>query len=361
VKRLSRDEWRELEPMIDAVLDAPPDRRGAASLEPHDIDDERRAELARVADECEADLPLLRQPAAERFASLFDHVPMPEMLADRYRIREEIGRGGMAIVYTARDVKHGRDVAVKVLREEVAAALGRSRFLREIEIVAQLRHPNIVPLYDSGEADGLLYYVMPYEAGHSLRQRLTLGSPVPVEHAVAILRDVCDALAYAHGQGVVHRDIKPDNVLLSGRHALVSDFGIARAVTAATGQMTLTADGVLLGTPQYMAPEQVAGDANVDHRADIYSVGVLAYELLTGRPPFTGESPQAVLTAHLVQPPAPLSAYREDIPHALADVVLRCLAKQPAERWQTADELLGRLDPMTVRIHSGAFDAPSNR
>jgi serine/threonine protein kinase len=361
VKRLSRDEWRELEPLIDAVLDTPRDQHGAVSPELRDTDAERRAEFARVADECEADLPLLRQPASERFASLFDDVPMPEMLADRYRIREEIGRGGMAIVYAGRDVKHGRDVAVKVLREEVAAALGQSRFLREIEIVAQLRHPNIVPLYDSGEAGGLLYYVMPYEAGHSLRHRLSLGGPLPVDHAVAILRDVCDALAYAHAQGVVHRDIKPDNVLLSGRHALVSDFGIARAVTAAGGGMTLTADGVLLGTPQYMAPEQVAGEANVDHRADIYSVGVLAYELLTGRPPFAGDSPQAVLTAHLVQPPAPLSAHRADIPPALADIVMRCLAKQPAERWQTADELLRRLDPMAVRIHSGAFDTPSNQ
>jgi serine/threonine protein kinase len=194
-----------------------------------------------------------------------------------------------------------------VLREEVAAALGRARFLREIEIVAQLRHPNIVPLYDSGEAGELLYYVMPYEAGHSLRHRLVHGGAVPVDHVLVILRDVCDALAYAHSQGVIHRDIKPDNVLISGRHALVSDFGIARALTAATGPLTLTSDGVLLGTPQYMAPEQVAGDANVDHRADIYAVGVLAYELLTGRPPFVGDSPQAILTGHLVQTPTPRS------------------------------------------------------
>jgi len=361
MKRLSRDEWRELEPLIDAVLDAPGDRHAEIVARLSGADEERRVRVERVAAECDADLPLLRHSAAERFAALFDDVQMPEVLADRYRIREEIGRGGMAIVYAARDVKHGRDVAVKVLREEVAAALGRARFLREIEIVAQLRHPNIVPLYDSGEAGELLYYVMPYEAGHSLRHRLAHGGALPVDHVLVILRDVCDALAYAHAQGVIHRDIKPDNVLISGRHALVSDFGIARAVSTATGQLTLTSEGVLLGTPQYMAPEQVAGDANVDHRADIYAVGILAYELLTGQPPFVGDSPQAILTGHLVQAPTPLSAHRSDVPHALADIVMKCLAKPPADRWQTADELLGHLDPMTVGIHSGAFDAPASR
>ena len=360
MKRLSREEWRELEPLIDAVLDTPAEGQPEIVAQLSDGDEERRERVERVAAECEADLPLLRQPAAERFASLFD-VPVPEMLGGRYRIREELGRGGMAIVYTARDVKHGRDVAVKVLQEGVVAALGRERFLREIEIVAQLRHPNIVPLYDSGEADELLYYVMPYEAGHSLRHRLAHGGPVPVDQVLVILRDVCDALAYAHAQGVIHRDIKPDNVLLSGRHALVSDFGIARAVTAASGQLTLTMDGVLLGTPQYMAPEQIAGDTNVDHRADIYAVGVVAYELLTGRPPFVGDSPQAILTGHLVQTPAPLSAQRADVPPDLADIVMKCLAKRPADRWQTADELLSRLDPMTIGIRSGGFDAPAGR
>ena len=218
-----------------------------------------------------------------------------------------------------------------------------------------------MPLYDSGDADGLLYYVMPYEAGHSLRQRIARDGPLPVDHALVILRDVCDALAYAHARGVIHRDIKPDNVLLAGRHAMVTDFGIARALTAATGQITLTSDGMLIGTPAYMAPEQVAGETNLDHRADLYSVGVLAYELLTGTPPFVGDSPQAVLTAHLVQTPASLSTHRADVPQALADVVMRCLEKQPADRWQTADELLARLEPMAARVDSGAFEPPRNR
>jgi serine/threonine-protein kinase len=359
VKRISPNDWQRLEPLIDAVLDAPPERRRALLVELTNGDEERRADLERLVYECESDPPLLREPAAERFAGLFVGAPMPEILADRYRIQDEIGHGGMAVVYAARDVKHGRDVAVKVLREEVAVALGRARFLREIEIVAQLRHPHIVPLYDSGEANGLLYYVMPYEAGRSLRHRLARDGPLPIAQSLVVLRDVCDALAYAHGQRVVHRDIKPDNVLLSGRHAMVSDFGIARAVTAATGDATLTGAGTLLGTPPYMAPEQIAGEANVDHRADLYAVGVLAYEVLTGRPPFSGETAQEVLAAHLAQTPVHVSSVRADVPEALADAVMKCLAKRPADRWQTADELLGRLEPMTAEIHSGAFDRPA--
>ena len=342
------NDWRRLEPLIDAVLDAPADQRDAILGELSDGDDRRRAELAHMVADCEAEAPLLGQPAAERFGALFEERPMPELVADRYRIREELGRGGMATVYVARDVKHGRDVAVKVLRDEVAAALGRARFLREIEIVAQLRHPHIVPLYDSGEAGGLLYYVMPYEEGHSLRERLAREGPLSVANVLVVLRDICDALAYAHGHNVVHRDIKPDNVLLSGRHAMVSDFGIARAVTAMTGQIALTSDGMLLGTPAYMAPEQIAGDAEVDHRADLYAVGILAYELLAGRAPFVGETPQQLLTAHLVQSPSPLSAHRADVPAALEALVMKCLAKQPAERWQSADEMLAALEPLTV-------------
>jgi serine/threonine-protein kinase len=361
VKRISPNDWHELEPLIDAVLDTPPDRREEMVSELSAGDADRQAKLARVAEECDAELPLLGQSVAERFAALFADAPTPDVVAGRYRIREEIGRGGMAIVYAARDVKHDRDVAVKVLRQEVAAVLGPARFLREIAIIAQLRHPHIVPLYDSGESDGLLYYVMPFEAGHSLRHRLARDGPLPLDHVLVILRDVCDALAHAHAEGIVHRDIKPDNVLLSGRHAMVSDFGIARAVTAATAPITLTGDGTVIGTPAYMAPEQVGGDAHIDHRADIYSVGILAYELLTGRPPFSGDTPQAVLTAHLVGTPPPLSARRGDVPEALADVVMKCLAKQPADRWQTADALLARLEPMTALLRSGELEPPSHR
>ena len=209
-------------------------------------------------------------------------------LSDRYAIEHELGAGGMATVYLAEDLKHHRKVAVKVMRPELAAAIGVERFVREIEIAANLTHPHILMLIDSGEADGFLYYVLPYIDGESLRDKLVREGELPINDAVRVLRDVVDALAKAHSLGVIHRDIKPENVMLSGRHALVTDFGVAKAVTEATGSQQLTTAGVALGTPAYMAPEQAAADPHVDHRADIYAVGALAYELLAGRPPFTG-------------------------------------------------------------------------
>ena len=235
-------------------------------------------------------------------------------LANRYAIEHELGAGGMATVYLAEDLKHERKVAVKVLRPDLAAVLGVERFLREVRIEANLSHPHILPLYDSGEADGFLYYVMPYVDGESLRDKLSREGELPIAEAVRILREVADALSHAHEQGVVHRDIKPDNVMLSGRHAMVTDFGVAKAVSQATGREQLTTAGVAIGTAAYMAPEQAAADPNVDHRADIYAFGVLAYEMLTGRPPFTGTSPQMVLSpeehAQIEAPPTDnLEAY----------------------------------------------------
>jgi eukaryotic-like serine/threonine-protein kinase len=265
-------------------------------------------------------------------------------LADRYRVERELGQGGMATVYLAEDLKHHRRVALKVLRPELAATLGPDRFVREIEVAARLQHPHILPLHDSGEAGGFLYYVMPFVDGESLRRRLAGGSELPIHDAVRILSEVADALAYAHGHGVVHRDIKPDNVLLSGRHALVTDFGVAKAVSEATGRQQLTTAGIALGTPAYMAPEQAAADPAIDHRVDIYALGAMAYELLTGRPPFVGSSSQEVLAAHITQAPEPLSARRPGVPSALSDLIMRCLAKRPAERWQNADELASQLE-----------------
>ncbi|MEO8140945.1 MAG: protein kinase, partial [Gemmatimonadota bacterium] len=244
------------------------------------------------------------------------------------------------------DLKHARKVAVKVLRPELAASLGPDRFLREIKIAAQLQHPHILPLLDSGEADGFLYYVMPFIEGESLRERLTKKGELPVPEATRLLRDVADALSYAHSRGVVHRDIKPDNVMLSGRHALVMDFGVAKAVSEATGRQSLTTIGVALGTPAYMAPEQAAADPHVDHRADIYAVGVMGYELLTGQPPFTGLSPQQVLAAHVTEAPKPVTVHRPSTPPALAEIIMRCLAKRPADRWQSADEMVERLESL---------------
>ncbi|MCH7476367.1 MAG: protein kinase, partial [Gemmatimonadetes bacterium] len=274
-------------------------------------------------------------------------------LADRYAIEHEIGAGGMATVYLAEDLKHHRKVAVKVLRPELAAAIGPERFLREIEIAAQLHHPHILPLYDSGESQGFLYYVMPYEEGQSLRDRLAREGELPITEAVRILRDVVDALSSAHEHGVVHRDIKPDNVMLSGRHALVTDFGVAKAVSEATGREKLTTVGVALGTPAYMAPEQAAAAPNIDHRADIYAVGALAYELLTGRPPFTGNTPQMILAAHVTEAPEPVTDHRPAVPPVLAQLVMRCLEKKPADRWQTTEELLAQLEGLMTTPSGG--------
>ncbi|HSG78290.1 MAG TPA: protein kinase, partial [Acidimicrobiia bacterium] len=241
-----------------------------------------------------------------------------------------------------------RKVALKVLRPELAAALGPERFLREIEIAANLTHPHILPLHDSGEADGFLYYVMPYVEGQSLRDKLAKEGELPIGEAVRILRDVVDALTAAHAHGVVHRDIKPENVLLSGRHALVTDFGVAKAVSEATGRQQLTTAGVALGTPAYMAPEQAAADPHLDHRVDIYAVGAMAYELLTGRPVFMGTTAQQVLSAHVTEAPQPVTKHRDTVPPALEAVVMRCLEKKPADRFRTAEELLPQLEALAT-------------
>jgi serine/threonine-protein kinase len=249
----------------------------------------------------------------------------------------------MATVYLAQDLKHDRKVALKVLRPELAATLGSERFLQEIRIAPSLTHPHILPVHDSGETDGVLYYVMPFIDGESLRDRLVRELELSIPDAVSILRDVVDGLICSHGMGVVHRDIKPANILLNGRHAMIADFGVAKAVTEATGRNQLTTMGVALGTPSYMSPEQAAADENIDHRADIYAIGAVAYELLTGRPPFLASSPQAVLTAHVTKQPEPVSEHRASVPPALEAFVMRCLEKKPADRWQTAEEMLGQL------------------
>ena len=269
-------------------------------------------------------------------------------LAGHYQIERELGQGGMATVYLALDLKHHRKVAIKVLREDLAASMGSARFLREIEIAAQLQHPNILPLLDSGDANGFLYYVMPFVTGQSLRERIAREGELPVHEAVRLISEVVDALTHAHEHGVVHRDIKPDNVMISGRHALVADFGVAKAVTEATGRNTVTTLGVAVGTPAYMSPEQAAADPHIDHRSDIYAVGAMAYELLTGRPPFVGATPQQVLAAHVTEAPDAVGKRRPGIPAALEAVIMRCLAKRPADRWQTAGDLHAALEPLAT-------------
>jgi eukaryotic-like serine/threonine-protein kinase len=254
----------------------------------------------------------------------------------------------MSRVYLAEETRLGRQVVIKVLPPEMGAAVNIERFEREIQLAARLQHPHVVPLL-TAEADGdLLYYIMPYIAGESLRVKLAREGELPVAEATKILREVTDALAYAHKNGVVHRDIKPDNVLLSEGHAVVTDFGVAKAVSASSGKSSLTSLGVALGTPAYMAPEQAAADPHVDHRADIYAVGTLAYEMLTGRTPFTAPTPQALLAAHITQVAEPVTKHRAAVPAPLNALVMRCLEKRPADRWQTAGELVQQLEVLAT-------------
>src|SRR5919109_5656336 len=259
----------------------------------------------------------MMEPSSAPGLSLTDLLArLQAALADRYTIECELGRGGMATVYLAQDRKHHRPVAIKVLKPELAAALGPQRFLREIEIAAGLTHPHILPLHDSGEADGFLYYVMPYIEGESLRDRLNREKQLPLDDATRIAREVASALAYAHSRGVVHRDIKPENILLVAGQAVVSDFGIARGISAAGGER-LTATGVSVGTPVYMSPEQAAGGEPLDGRSDIYSLGCVLYEMLAGEPPFTGPTAESVLHQHLPADPPRVSTIRGAVPAPL--------------------------------------------
>ncbi len=258
-------------------------------------------------------------------------------LPDHYIIDRELGRGGMALVYLARDTRHERFVALKTLRPEIAMALGRERFLREIKLAAGLQHPNILPVYDSGDAGGTLYYVMPYVEGESLRDRLDREPQLPVDDALQIAKEVAEALAYAHSHDVVHRDIKPENIMLSGGHAIVTDFGIARAVSAAGGDK-LTQTGLAIGTPAYMPPEQASGSGHVDRRSDIYSLACVLYETLAGQPPFTGPTAQAIMARHSLDAVPRLKIVRDAIPDELEVVIERALEKVPADRYQTSGE-----------------------
>ncbi|HUQ84079.1 MAG TPA: serine/threonine-protein kinase, partial [Gemmatimonadaceae bacterium] len=277
-------------------------------------------------------------------------------LGDVFAIERELGGGGMSRVFLARERALDRQVVVKALHPELSG-VNVDRFRREIQVVAQLQHPHIVPVLVAGESGGILYFTMPYIDGESLRAWLLRESRLLVDDALRILHDVADALAYAHERGVVHRDIKPDNVLVSGRHAMVTDFGVAKALTAAahgtdstteSTSGTTTGSGLAIGTPAYMAPEQAAGDPSTDHRADIYAFGILAYELLAGRPPFTGRPPSEILAAHIAELPQPIETLRADVPPALASLVMSCLAKRPSDRPQTAAHVQSSIEALAT-------------
>ncbi|HJR36668.1 MAG TPA: serine/threonine-protein kinase, partial [Gemmatimonadales bacterium] len=268
-------------------------------------------------------------------------------LAGRYRIERELGAGGMATVYLAHDLRHEREVAIKVLHPDLGAALGGDRFLSEIKTTARLQHPHILPLLDSGEADGLLFYVMPYVRGETLRTRLERDRQLPIDAALRIAREVADALGAAHALGIIHRDIKPENILLQGGHALVADFGIALAVQHAGGAR-MTQTGLSLGTPQYMSPEQAMGERGIGAQSDIYALGAVTYEMLTGDPPFTGSSVQAIVAKVLSERPTPLRVLRDTVPPPVEQAVLTALAKLPADRFASAQEFAAALSDLSA-------------
>jgi len=383
---MTRERWSQLEPLIDAALDLAPDRRPAFYDAVAMKDPELRAELERLVGHSGDADARFSSAAAERFALLFDGPPAPSLVTDVlpqlqaslgsiYTLERELGGGGMSRVFLAHEAELGRRVVIKVLTPELAAGMNAERFEREIKLAASLQQANIVPLLATGRAAGYPYYTMPFVEGRSLRDRLAREGVLPIGEAVNLLRDVARALAYAHAQGVVHRDIKPGNVLLSGGTAVVTDFGIAKAISAAfggadrpdaqgpstpgavewkdlpTGPLTNPSSGI--GTPPYMAPEQAAGDPTIDHRADIYAFGCLAYEVFTGKPPFHGAS-HLIIAAHLQETPRPVTERRSDVPPVIAALIARCLEKNPRRRPQSAAELLETLDAVssgpTVRV-----------
>ncbi|HVF38518.1 MAG TPA: serine/threonine-protein kinase, partial [Gemmatimonadaceae bacterium] len=278
-------------------------------------------------------------------------------LSHAYDVERELAGAGMSRVFVATDRALGRRVVIKVLPPELTAGVNRERFRREVQVAAALQHPHIVTLLSAGEDGDLLYYTMPYIEGESLRVALETKGALSVREVVRILHDVVDALAYAHARGVIHRDIKPGNILKLGSHALVTDFGVAKALKSAMPSSGITSAGMAIGTPAYMAPEQLAGDPAADHRLDIYAVGLLAYELLTGESPFTGPSPQATMAAQLTRDPEPLYKCCPTVPPALSAIIMQCLAKNPEDRPQTAEALMSALDAVTTS--SGEVKTPS--
>src|SRR5687767_3809988 len=266
---------------------------------------------------------------------------LTSVLAERYSFEREIGVGGMATVYLARDLRHDRLVALKLLRPELGAVIGADRFLAEIKLTANLQHPHILPLFDSGAVDGLLFYVMPYVEGVSVRERLNREKQLSIAESVRIATEVASALDYAHRRGVIHRDIKPENILLHDGQALVADFGIALAVSTAGTRMTET--GMSLGTPHYMSPEQAMGEREITARSDVYALGAVTYEMLVGEPPFTGPTAQAIIARVVTEHPRSLSSQRHTIPEHVEAAVLTALEKLPADRFATAADFVAAL------------------
>ena len=356
---MTREHWERLAPLVDAVLDQPVDRRRAFIAEISGGDETLAAELSRFVETKEGDGSIFEAAGRERTELLSNdsrpssdmHATLQASLAATYVLEREIGGGGMSRVFVAEERGLGRRVVIKVLPPELTEGISAERFAREIKLAASLQQANIVPVLAAGTAAGFPYYTMPLVEGRSLRERLLRDGALPVSDAISILRDVARALAFAHSRGVIHRDIKPGNILLSDRTAVVTDFGIAKALGAARSLIggsdtshLVSRTGTSIGTPAYMAPEQAAGDPNVDHRADIYAFGCVAYELLTGEPPFVRDAPHHVIAAHFKETPRSVAELRSEAPVAVVRLVASCLEKDPSRRPQSADDVLLALD-----------------
>jgi eukaryotic-like serine/threonine-protein kinase len=353
---MTPERWRAVDAILQQALDADPARRRGLVAELCGSDAALHAEVETLlAANVDSD-EFLERPAAESLGAP-DPVPLDgrlaSALAGHYEIEREIARGGMATVYLARDVRHGRRVAIKVLRDEVAAAVGAERFLSEIRVTASLQHPHILPLFDSGSEGGLLWYAMPYIEGETLRSYLQRAAPLAVPEAVRLAREVADALEHAHARGIVHRDVKPENVLLQDGHALVADFGIALALEHA-GVDRVTRTGVAIGTPQYMAPEQAAGARKLDARVDVYALGAVLHEMLAGESPYAAAARRPVVRNLMYEPPASLATRRGDVAPFVDAAVQRALATRPAERFASAGAFSAALaTPLPVPLQGG--------
>lgn len=372
---MTAERWRKVDSILRHSLELPTGEREAYVRGAAGDDEGLRQELMSLLgahDGMAKDF--LERPAAEGLTDALEARPPYEQAATiakaldgRYMIEREIARGGMATVFLARDLKHDRLVAIKVLRDEVAAVVGAERFLEEIRVTALLQHPHILPLFDSGSVGGLLWYVMPFAEGETLRSRLEREGPLPVDETVRLAHEMADALEHAHGHGIIHRDVKPENVLLQGGHALVADFGIALALERAGGER-LTRTGLTLGTPQYMAPEQATGERALDVRVDVYALGAVVYEMLTGEPPFAAGSRQAIFHRILHDPPPALLGRRPNLSSSIDAAVRRALAKRPSERFHTAASFAAALaaapnetPPATTAVASGPRETPATR
>ena len=360
---MTPERWRAVDAVLKAALSCERAQRDAFVADACGDDEALRREVESLLAAHDRADDFLERPAAELVAPPGASSPLVERLskalAGQYQVEREIGHGGTATVHLARDLRHGRRVAIKVLREELAVAIGADRFLEEIRVTASLQHPHILPLFDSGSAEGLLWFVMPFVEGETLRSRLSREKRLPVDVSLQLVREMADALQYAHRHGVVHRDVKPENVLLQSGHALIADFGIALALEHAGGAR-LTRTGITLGTPQYMAPEQATGDRPIDARTDVYALGAVLHEMLAGESPFAAESHQAVLRKVMHEPAVALATRRADVSPALDAVVRRALSKHPDDRFPSAAAFADALAtplPAVVREPVGSEQA----